>query len=95
MRMVQQIGVLAQMNPNALDKVDVDATIDELADMNGVPPSMIVASDKVALIRDQRAQAQQQTDQMQQMQMGASALKDLGAAADSSLKTAAGDLVAG
>lgn len=94
-RMVQQIGMLAQMNPNALDKVDVDRTIDELADMNGVPPSMIVSGDRVALIRKDRADAQAQQAQMEQAQMAASGLKDLSAAAAQSpnLQAVAGDMV--
>ena len=58
-RTAQQIGLLAQINPQAVDKLDVDATIDQLADMNGVPPSLIVTGQKVALIRQQRAEQQQ------------------------------------
>ncbi|MDO5531058.1 portal protein [Sutterella sp.] len=82
-RLTQQIGMLAQLNPNALDKLDVDTTIDELADMYGVPPSMIVAGDQVALIRRQRADQQAQAQQMEQLQQGASAIKDMAAASDS------------
>lgn len=82
-RTVQQIGVLAQLKPEAIDKLDVDKTIDLLADMNGVPPSMIVAGSRVALIRNQRQQEQQQAAQQQQAMQAASTLKDLGAAADS------------
>lgn len=93
-RMVQQIGMLAQLNPQSLDKLDTDRTIDELADMNGVPPSMIVSGDRVALIRQSRAQQQQQQAQAEQIQQSAATLKDLGAAADSpGLQQVAGDLV--
>lgn len=93
-RMAQQIGMLAQLNPSALDKLDVDRTIDELADMNGVPPSMIVSGDRVALIRQDRAQQQMQAQQQAQMAQAASTMKDFGAAADSpGLKEVAGDLV--
>lgn len=93
-RMVQQIGMLAQLNPSALDKLEIDRTIDELADMNGVPPSMIVSGERVALIRDARAQQQAQQSQLDQMQQSAAALKDMGVAADSQgLQRVAGDLV--
>ena len=93
-RMTQQIGMLAQLNPSALDKLDVDRTIDELADMNGVPPSMIVSGDRVALIRKERAQQQAQVEQQAQLAQAASTMKDIGAAADSpGLKEVAGDLV--
>ena len=83
MRTVQQIGVLAQMRPEALDKLDADETIDLLADMNGVPPSMIVAGSRVAIIRKQRAEEQAQQQQQMQAAQAASTIKDLGQAAGS------------
>lgn len=82
-RTAQQIGLLAQINPRAVDKLDVDATIDQLADMNGVPPSLIVTGQKVALIRQQRAEQQQAQMQAAQLQQAMTSLKDLGQAADS------------
>ena len=82
-RTAQQIGLLAQINPQAVDKLDVDATIDQLADMNGVPPSLIVTGQKVALIRQQRAEQQQAQMQASQLQQAMTSLKDLGQAADS------------
>ena len=83
LRVVQEIGTIAQLNPEALDKLDVDKTIDMLADMNSVPPSMIVAGPRVAMIRNQRAQQQAEQQQMMQAQAGAQSLRDLGQAADS------------
>lgn len=82
-RTAQQIGLLAQINPQAVDKLDVDATIDQLADMNGVPPSLIVTGQKVALIRQQRAEQQQAQMKAAQLQQAMTSLKDLGQAADS------------
>ena len=82
-RTAQQIGLLAQITPQAVDKLDVDATIDQLADMNGVPPSLIVTGQKVALIRQQRAEQQQAQMQAAQLQQAMTSLKDLGQAADS------------
>ena len=82
-RTAQQIGLLAQINPQAVNKLDVDATIDHLADMNGVPPSLIVTGQKVALIRQQRAEQQQAQMQAAQLQQAMTSLKDLGQAADS------------
>lgn len=82
-RTAQQIGLLAQINPQAVDKLDVDATIDQLADMNGVPPSLIVTGQKVALIRQQRAEQQQAQMQAAQLQQAMTSLKDLEQAADS------------
>lgn len=76
-RTVQQIGMIAQLKPEALDKLDVDATIDLLADMNSVPPSMIVAGNKVALVRDDRNAQEQAAMQQQQGIAAAQGLKDL------------------
>lgn len=61
-RLLQTIGTIAtfQANvgraPDALDKLDTDQVIDEYSDMLGVDPSLIVADDKVAIIRQDRAQ---------------------------------------
>lgn len=76
-RTVQQIGMIAQLKPEALDKLDVDATIDLLADMNSVPPSMIVAGNKVAMVRDDRNAQEQAAMQQQQGLAAAQGLKDL------------------
>lgn len=62
-KLTQEIGMLAQINPESLDKLDTDKAIDALADINGVPPSLIVSGEKVAMIRKARQQevaAQQQ-----------------------------------
>lgn len=59
-RFVGNLGVVAQMKPDVLDKLDADEWADHYADMLGVDPRLIVASDRVALVRQQRAQAQQQ-----------------------------------
>ena len=69
--------MIGQFKPEALDKLDVDATIDMLADMNSVPPSMIVAGNKVALVRNQRAEQEQAAMQQQQAINAAQGLKDL------------------
>lgn len=82
-RTVQQIGMIAQLKPEALDKLDVDTTIDLLADMNSVPPSMIVAGNKVAMVRDDRNAQEQAAMQQQQALAGAQGLKDLAQASAS------------
>lgn len=80
---VQQIGLIAQLRPEVLDKLDADKAVDLLADMNNVPPSMIVAGQQVALIRTQRQQEQQAMQQQAMAAQSASALRDHGQAADS------------
>ncbi|MDX9690543.1 MAG: portal protein [Alphaproteobacteria bacterium] len=60
-------GYAAQFFPNAIDKVDIDQSIDEVGTMLGVPQRIIVGDDAVAEKREARAQ---QAQQAQQMQMG-------------------------
>lgn len=72
------VGQVAQFQPQALDKVDFDAAIDEHAAMLGVAPTLIRSQEAVDQIRQQRVAQQQQEAQMAQMQAEASAAKDLG-----------------
>lgn len=74
LRMTQYVGVLAQLDPQVIDKLDKDAVVDKLADMNGVPPELIISGDKVALIRQQRAQQEQA---VQQQAMTAQAVENM------------------
>ena len=79
-RFVGNLGAVAQFKPEALDKFDADAWVDAYSDMLGVDPSLIVAGDKVAMVRQQRAQAQQQQAQMMQAEQQAKISKDLASA---------------
>jgi len=45
---------LAEVNPQVLDKVDFDQAVDEVADMNGTPATIIRSDDDVKLIREAR-----------------------------------------
>lgn len=77
-RYLMTLGTMAQMKPDVMDKLDADSAADIIADQLGVDPRMIVANEKVALIRQQRAQAQQAAAQAEMMQQAAGAAKDLG-----------------
>jgi hypothetical protein len=61
---------LAQLNPQAVDKLDVDQAVDEYASMVGVPPSTVRSDDAVEALRAQRAQ---QMAQQQALEQAASA----------------------
>lgn len=65
-RFVGFVGNMAAVNPDALDKLDVDQVIDEYADMTGVSPRIVRTDDDVAAMREGRAQ-QQRMAQMAQM----------------------------
>jgi len=79
-RFVANLGAVAQLKPEVLDKLDADRWADAYADMLGVDPEMIVPGEQVALIREQRAQAAQAQQQMAAMQQGAATARDLSAA---------------
>ena len=58
-RYVNNMGMVAQMKPDVLDKFDSDAWADGYADMLGVDPKLIVGGERVARIRQDRAAQQQ------------------------------------
>jgi len=62
-RFVGNLGAVAQYKPDVLDKFDSDKWAEAYSDMLGVDPNLIVADDKVAIIRQQRAGAQAQAQQ--------------------------------
>lgn len=74
------VGNLAALKPEALDKIDLDQLIDELADSLGVPPAIIRPDEAVAALREARAKAQQQQQAMEQAVQGATAAKQLAGA---------------
>lgn len=97
-RLIGTIGSVALMQRNAgvpvtsLDKLDTDQAIDVYADLLGVDPSILVADDKVFLIRDERARAQAQAQKATQMQQAAATAKDA-SQADTSGKNALTDVM--
>ena len=77
-RFVGNLGVVAGIKPEVLDKFDADRWADEYSDMLGVDPQLIVPGDKVALVRKARMQAQQQAQAAAQAEQMASAAQKLG-----------------
>lgn len=91
-RLLGTVANVAQFKPEVLDKIDGDQIIDRYADMLGVDPSVIVADDKVAIIRNERAQAAAQQQRAVAMQEAAGTAKDL-AGADTSSPNALTDIL--
>jgi hypothetical protein len=79
-RLLGTIGSMAQFKPEVLDKIDADAIVDKYSDQLGVDPKLIVANDKVAIIRQQRAQAAAKQQQAEQIMQASQAAKNLGQA---------------
>lgn len=76
-RILGTVGSLMQLNPQAAQKVDVDAAIDEYADILGVNPSLLVSSEKLVVIREQAAAAQRRQQLMEAAPGLAAAAKDV------------------
>ena len=72
-RLTEFVGGVAQIQPEVLDKLDADETIDQYARMLGVPAAIIRSDENVAEMRQQRAEQQQQAQQMEQMSQMAQA----------------------
>lgn len=79
-RLLGTIASVAQFKPDVLDKLDGDQLVDKYADMLGVDPDIILADDKVALIRADRAKMQQAQQAMAAAPAMAQTAKDLAAA---------------
>ncbi|MDI1301961.1 MAG: portal protein [bacterium] len=56
-RFVGALGAVSQYKPEVLDKFDGDAWADEYADVLGVSPNLLVATDKAKALRIQRQKA--------------------------------------
>jgi len=93
-RLAGFVGNLAAAKPEVLDKFDADQSVDEYAEMLGVPPKVVVADENVEEIRAQRAQQMQQQQMMDQMGQGAQAAKVL-SEADTGSENLLGDLLGG
>jgi hypothetical protein len=79
-RFVVGLGSIAQFKPEALDKFDADAWVDETSEMLGVPPSMIVPNevvDQVRTARNQAMAAQQQVAATEQASKAAANLANI------------------
>ena len=77
-QLILSVKDLAGLNPEALDKLDVDATIDHIDSMLGAPSGMIRSNDDAGQIRQARFQQQQAQAQAAAMMTAAEGAKTLG-----------------
>lgn len=95
-RLVQTVGTIATFQRNAgmpvtaMDKLDTDAIIEGYADALGADPDYIVANDRVAIIRDERAKQQQQAAAAAAVPEAAGAARDLSQADPEKLQSVMG-----
>ena len=76
-RIVGTVGQMGAVKPEALDKLNTDEIIDEYSNMLGISPDLIIANDRVAVVREQRAAEQAQQQQLASIPEAAKAAKTL------------------
>lgn len=77
---LQMVGQMAPMTPEVMDKVNPDKVVDEVWSITGASVKVLRDDNEIAEIRKGRAQQVSQQQEMAQMQQGAMAAKDAGAA---------------
>lgn len=92
-RFVGNLGVIAQMKPEVLDKFDSDSWADAYSDMLGVDPNMIVSDKQVAIVRDARNKAQAAQQQSAAMEQQSKTAKNLAGAPTAGQPNALQDLM--
>lgn len=88
------VGQLAGADPSVLDKWDLDQTVDEYADMMGIPANIVRSDEEVQQIRQRRAQQAAAQQAAEQQAMQAKAAKEL-SQADTSGDNALTDIIQG
>ena len=70
------IAQLAQatQNPDVMDKLNADEAIDEVGEMNGIPPALLHSDEEVAQMRAERQKAMAEAQGMGEVQQGAETL---------------------
>ena len=92
-RFVANLGQIALIKPEVLDKFNSDHWVDKYSDSLGIDPELIIGGEQLALVRKQHAQQLQQAQQAAQLQQGSEILKNAGQASTQP-GTAAGDVLA-
>ena len=77
---LSMMGQMAQYSPEVLDKVNPDKVVDEIWGITGAPIKVLRDDDEVKQIREGRAEASMQQQQMAQMAAGAEIAKSAGSA---------------
>jgi hypothetical protein len=75
--LVDEVGRIGQMMPEAFDKIDVDVVVDEIARITGVRPDCVVSDDNVEAIRRQKAEEEQARIQGESMLAATEGAKNL------------------
>lgn len=71
-------GQIAQIKPESLDKINADKAIDDIFDISGVSAKILNSDAEVQQIRQARAQAMQQQQELNMVQQGVDIYKTAG-----------------
>lgn len=88
-RFVTNLGAIATIKGDVMDRFDADAWVDHYSDVLGIDPSLIVSGEQVMMIRQQRAQQQAQAAQQEAANMAADTAQKSAAAAGSMVQSGA------
>ena len=77
---LSMIGQMAQFSPEVLDKIDPDKVTDEVWSITGAPVKVLRDDDEVRQIREGRAQASMQQQEMATLHTGSEIAKNAGLA---------------
>ncbi|MEW8042038.1 MAG: portal protein [Candidatus Thiodiazotropha endolucinida] len=91
---VAYVGNLAGVKQDIIDKLDLEQSVDEYADMMGAPPSIVRSDDDVAEIRNDRM-SQEQALAQSQMAQEAAKTAELLSKTDTTGDNALADVLAG
>jgi len=87
---LQMIGSMAQYSPEVLDKINPDRVTDEVFSITGAPVTVLRDDAEVQSIREGRAQASMQAQQIAELQAGSEVAKNAGSAEASFAKAKGG-----
>jgi hypothetical protein len=75
--LMQEVGVLRELHPDVIDKIDADAVVDELQRITGVRPDVVLSKDEVAKLRSARAAQESAEREGAALATGAQAVANL------------------
>ena len=72
-RLLELMAPLSQLNPEIMDYIDADGISKHLIKILGVPATAVRGDREVAMMREEKAEAQQAAQQQQELMQGAEA----------------------
>jgi hypothetical protein len=91
---VEHVTAASAVQPDVVDKLDLDQSVDEIAEAYGAPAKIVRSDEEVAQMRQQRAQQQQAQMQQQQAMEQAAMAGEMAQAGKTLAETPMGDSTA-